>query len=280
MKRILFLAIPFSLAMGLLSSCSSVEKDETKNVAGDVHSSECLDTRSGKGGDDYEAPVPLIVLSKQGDILSCELHNFEYTCAPANTFNTVSNMSPSSNGMDTLSVYCKHTEGGLTTHCFCHFNIYFVVRDVKADTLWFRCRVPNDGYDDFEGAVRLKADSSVVIRPQKHLFDDWYLEGYGSNEYFQEIPEDSYYGDYHIRLNPDRTMSGQNLCNTIYGTFELDGQSFVFTSFGGTEVGCFEEAASFFNENIRKVNRYLIDENARLRLYYSESEYFRFRMMR
>ena len=87
-------------------------------------------------------------------------------------------------------------------------------------------------------------------------------------------------GDYYIRLNPDRTMNGQNLCNTIYGTFELDGQSFVFTSLGGTKVGCFEETASFFDENIRKVYRYLIDENARLRLYYAEREYFRFSIMR
>lgn len=173
MKRNLFLAIPFSLAMGLLSSCSSVEnsveKDETNNVAGDVYSSECLDTRSGE--EDYEAPIPLIVLSKQGDILSCELLNFEYTCGPANSFDAISNMSPSSNGMDTLSVVCMRPVGGIRARCLCHFNIHFVMRDVKADTLWFKCRVPNYGYDDFEGEVRLNADSSVVVRPQKCLFD-------------------------------------------------------------------------------------------------------------
>ena len=277
MKRNLILAICLSLIMGLLSSCSSAEKDDTKNIAGDVYSSECMDTRSGEDG--TEAPIPLIVLSKQGDILSCELHNFEYTCAPANTFDVIPDMSPSSNGLDTLSVYCKHTEGGLSTRCLCHFNVYFVVRDVKADTLWFKCRVPNDGYDDFEGEVRLNTGSSVIIRPQKYLFDEWYLEGYGSDEDFQEMPEDSYYGDYYIRLNPDLTMRGKNLCNTINGTYELDGQSFRFTSFGGTKLGCFEEAASFFDENMRKVYRYLIDDKARLRLYYTDSEYFRFRTM-
>ena len=78
-------------------------------------------------------------------------------------------MSLSSNGMDTLSVYCRHTEGGFTTRCLCHFNIYFVVRDVKADTLWLKCRVPNDGYDDFESEVRLNADSSVVIWPRTYV---------------------------------------------------------------------------------------------------------------
>ena len=67
--------------------------------------------------------------------------------------------------------------------------------------------------------------------------------------------------------------------NTIYGTFELDGQSFVFTSLGGSKAGCFDDTALFFDENIRKVSGYLIDENARLRLYYSGSEYLRFRTM-
>jgi len=49
------------------------------------------------------------------------------------------------------------------------FNIYFVVRDVKADTLWLKCRVPNYGYDDFEGEVRLDADSSMVIWPRTYV---------------------------------------------------------------------------------------------------------------
>ena len=278
MKRNLFLAIPFSLAMGLLPSCSSVEKDEAKNVAGDVYSSECLDTRSGE--DENEVPIPLIVLSKHGDILSCELLNFEYTCAPANTFNTVSNMSPSSNGMDTLSVYCKHTEGGLTTRCLCHFNIYFVVRDVKADTLWLKCRVPNDGYDDFEGEVRLNADSSVVIRPQKHLFGEWYLEGYGSVSDFRLVEQDEESPDYFITLTADSTMQGRSLCNTIYGKFECDGQSFRFTSFGGTKVGCQSEIenpeSSFFN-TLPKVSRYSIGKDSQLRLYYADDRFCQFR---
>ena len=67
------------------------------------------------GEEGYEEHVPLIVLSKQGDILSGELRNFEYTCAPTNTFEVFSKISPSYQGMDTLSVYCEHPKGGLTT---------------------------------------------------------------------------------------------------------------------------------------------------------------------
>lgn len=276
MKRIVLYFFPFtlSLVMCLWTSCSSSSENvETTTLDGDTYSSECLDTRSGEEG--YEEHVPLIVLSKQGDILSGELRNFEYTCAPANTFEVFSKISPSYQGMDTLSVYCEHPKGGLTTRCYCHFNIYFVVRDVKADTLWFKCRVSHDGYESFEGIVRLNADSSVVIRPRKYLFQRWYLTGYGSDDDFHEVSEKNhYYVNYCINLNYDGTMEGVSLCNTIYGTYSFDEHSFRFTTFGGTKVDC-EESAMPFYENLPKVSHYVLDEEGFLRLYYSDSEYLR-----
>ena len=276
MKRIVLYFFPFtlSLVMCLWTSCSSSSENvETTTVGGDTYSSGCLDTRSGEEG--YEEHVPLIVLSKQGDILSGELRNFEYTCAPANTFEVFSKISPSYQGMDTLSVYCEHPKGGLTTRCYCHFNIYFVVRDVKADTLWFKCRVSHGGYESFEGIVTLNTDSSVVIRPRKYLYQRWYLTGYGSDDDFHEIPkENHYYEDYCINLNYDGTMEGNSLCNTIYGTYTFDEQSFRFTTFGGTKEDCVEPAMPFC-ENLSKVSRYVLDEKGFLRLYYSDSEYLR-----
>ena len=47
----------------------------------------------------------------------------------------------------------------------------------------------------------------------------------------------------------------------------------------GTKVGCFEETTVFFDDHLPKVSWNLIDDNGRLRLYYSESEYLRFRTM-
>ena len=272
MKKTCFMFISLSLIAGLWVACSSDGEKAGKGYDDhNVRSSGCLDTRG-----DEEVCAPFIVLKKEGDIISGEFHNFQSDCITPN-FIIESDLKNSASGMDTLEIFCKRGESDVFSDCRCHFNIYFVVRDVKADSLWLKCWLPNSGYDNsFEGEVRLNADSSVVLRPQKHLFDDWCLEGYGSDGKFQEIPKDSCYY-YIICLSSDHAMSGTNLCNTIYGTFELDGQSFTFTSYGGSEVLCVGETAQFFDENMQKVYRYLIDENARLRLYYSESEYLRFR---
>ena len=109
------------------------------------------------------------------------------------------------------------------------------------------------------------------------LFQRWVLDGYGSDGDVKEVEQNADEYDYYITLTADNTMKGKSRCNIIYGTFSCDGLSFKFTSFGGTKMGCFVEPAMSFYDNLPNVSRYVIDKDARLRLYYSDNEFFRFR---
>ena len=120
-------------------------------------------------------------------------------------------------------------------------------------------------------------DQETSATPE--LFQTWLLDGYGNDSDFRQMAQSGEEYDYYITLAPGDTMEGRSRCNVIYGKYRCDGRSFVFTYISGTKVGCFEETTVFFDAHLPKVSRYKIDNNARLRLYYSESEYLRFRTM-
>ena len=118
------------------------------------------------------------------------------------------------------------------------------------------------------------------IKGNATLFQKWVLDGYGSEADFRLAEQNEEDPDYFITLSADSTMQGRSLCNIIYGKFECDGQSFRFTSFGGTKMGCQSELenpeSSFFN-TLPKVSRYSIGKDSRLRLYYTEDRFCQFR---
>ena len=164
MRKIFFLF--FFCIAGLWTACSSSDGDNVGkgHEDHDVLSSGCLDTRSG--GDDYEEPEPFIVLAKEGDIVSCELHNFEYNCYVYD-FSVVSDLTKASDGMDSLYVEAIRVEGPdpLDMRCLCHYNIYFAIRDVMSDEMYFLCKVPNREYFNYEGIVSFKEDSTIILHP-------------------------------------------------------------------------------------------------------------------
>lgn len=274
-----------SCLLGLWLSCASsdVDKADASYDGHNVTNSGCLRTRSGSYG--FEEPEPFIVLTKEGSIVSCELHNYDYNCF-SSIFKVDSEIRESSDGPDTLAVNCWAVKGELQAHCTCQFNIYFVVRDVKADELYLKCVVSSFGYVPFEGMVSFKDSSTVTLHPvlsewgyylkTQIVYRKWVLEGYGSEEAFRQVASDGTQDEYYIKLYPDSTMEGRSLCNEIHGTYECHGPTFTFNSFGSTKAYCADETAQAFEANLPKVRLYNLDDDCRMLLYYSDKEFFRF----
>lgn len=151
--------------LGVFTACSSsAEEGAGKESSREVMASGCLDTRSD--GEDYEKPAPSIVLAKEGDIVSCQLFNFEYNCFVYD-FNVVSDLQKAFDGTDSLSVKAVLVDGSepLDFRCLCHYNISFVIRNVTADKVRFHCAVPNRGYSNYDGTVTFSKGNTVVLTP-------------------------------------------------------------------------------------------------------------------
>lgn len=285
MKRQNTILIFLCSLAGMWISCSSSDGDRAEKDYDEhnVMSSGCLNTRTDAFG--FEEPEPYIVLNKEGNIISCELHNYDSNCISPE-FKVDSEIKKSTDGLDTLTIDCRRVETDIRAHCTCQFNIYFVVRDVETDELFLKCGVSSYGYTPYEGMVSFKDSSTVTLYPMltskgyyektQILYREWVLEGYGSEDNFRPVEQGDDESRYFITLNPDSTMEGRNLCNDIHGTFECHGTHFTFDSYGGSKVYCIDEAAHVIDEKLPKVNRYLVDDELRLCLYYSGNEFFRF----
>lgn len=167
MKNLFVFFVSLSCVSGMLTGCSSDDDGGDKKSSRDIYASGCLDTRS----DDevYEEPEPYIVLAKEGGIVSCELHNFEYHCFVYD-FDVVTELNRATDGMDSLymKVIRVTTPYSYDFRCRCHYNINFVIRDVMSDEMRFHCWVPNRNYDDYDGVVSFKESSIVVLNLMGH----------------------------------------------------------------------------------------------------------------
>ena len=120
----------------------------------DIQNSGCL---AMTRGEEYVEPVPTIVLTKEGSLLSVQLLNLESNCATAD-FIVKSNISGGSDGTPcsvNVSV-TPYLPGDEVANCMCPYNVSFTVHDVEANSFYLKCWW-------YEGMVTLEDGEPLVL---------------------------------------------------------------------------------------------------------------------
>ncbi|MBR5038503.1 MAG: leucine-rich repeat domain-containing protein, partial [Prevotella sp.] len=153
MKKLLFLSILMLLPM--LASAQTVS---------DVQNSGCLYKTRG----DESQSVPTIVLTKEGNILSVQLLNYDSNCGTAD-FNVSSDISSGNDGETcTLSVsVVPVVPEGEEMDCYCPYNVSFTVRDLEPNSFYFNCWW-------YEGLVELTEGEPLVL---EDVYEDVTIDG-------------------------------------------------------------------------------------------------------
>ena len=106
-------------------------------TVGDIQNSGCL---SQTRGEDAE-PVPTIVLTKEGSVLSVQLLNYTENCGTTD-FNVTSSLSGDNNsGPCSLTVNVEPVipQGPQGYWCECPFNVSFTVHDLEPNRFYLDC---------------------------------------------------------------------------------------------------------------------------------------------
>ena len=141
MKKLLFL---FTLMLfSMLASAQTVS---------DVQNSGCTARARGAAG---EGPVPTIMLTKEGNILSVEVLNYEANCCTDN-FHVTSNINSGSDGSPSSLSISVVPVGALDCDCECPFNVSFTIRDLEPNSFYLKCWW-------YEGLVELTNGVPLVL---------------------------------------------------------------------------------------------------------------------
>ena len=141
MKKLLFL---FTLMLfPMLASAQTVS---------DVQNSGCTARARGAAG---EGPVPTIVLTKEDNILSVEVLNYEANCCTDN-FHVTSNINGGSDGSPSSLSISVVPVGALDCDCECPFNVSFTIRDLEPNSFYLKCWW-------YEGLVELTNGVPLVL---------------------------------------------------------------------------------------------------------------------
>ena len=141
MKKLLFI---FTLMLfPMLASAQTVS---------DVQNSGCTARARGAAG---EGPVPTIMLTKEGNILSVEVLNYEANCCTDN-FHVTSNINGGSDGSPSSLSISVVPVGALDCDCECPFNVSFTIRDLEPNSFYLKCWW-------YEGLVELTNGVPLVL---------------------------------------------------------------------------------------------------------------------
>ena len=141
MKKLLFI---FTLMLfPMLASAQTVS---------DVQNSGCTARARGTAG---EGPVPTIMLTKEGNILSVEVLNYEANCCTDN-FHVTSNINSGSDGSPSSLSISVVPVGALDCDCECPFNVSFTIRDLEPNSFYLKCWW-------YEGLVELTNGVPLVL---------------------------------------------------------------------------------------------------------------------
>ncbi len=97
----------------------------------------------------------------------------------------------------------------------------------------------------------------------------WNLVGYGSEESFKTFD----YG--YLTFYPDGTLEGRGYLNELNGYYCCHGDN-IKLSYSSTKIGYTDGELYYFEENLKKTERYCFPAKGRLRLFYSENDFFEF----
>ena len=153
MKKLLSLFILMLLPM--LASAQTVS---------DVENSGC--TARARGAE-YEEPVPTIILTKEGSVLSMEVQNYISNCATAD-FDVKSSISEGSDGAPfSLTINVIPITGEVLADCVCPFNVSFLVRDLEPNSFYLNCWW-------YKGQVELTEGEPLVL---EDAYEDVVVDG-------------------------------------------------------------------------------------------------------
>lgn len=146
----------------MLASLTMLAQDEL--AVEDIKNSGCLTQTRGGESD----PLPTIVLTKEGNILSVQLLNFESNCVTADFIvtSTISGASGATPCSVNVSV-TPYLPGDILASCECPYNISFTLRDLEANTFYLKCWW-------YEGLVTLEESKPLVLEDiwEKVTVDD------------------------------------------------------------------------------------------------------------
>ena len=174
--------------------------------------------------EDYVEPIPTIVLTKEGSIISMQLLNYESNCATAD-FIVKSNISGGNDGMPcsvNVSV-TPYLPGDILPTCTCPYNVSFTLRDLVANTFYLNCWW-------YEGLVSLVEGKPLVL---------------------EDIWEETTINDvrYILRKGLDRAMLANG--SSCKGEFRIPSElSYEGKTYSVTSIG---ESAFSNNKNLTKV---------------------------
>ena len=121
--------------------------------------------------DDWQEPIPTIILMKEGSILSVEVQNYTSNCATYD-FVVKSSMSEGSDGSPcSLSVNVTPVLPEEITNCECPFNVSFTVRDFEPNSFYLDCWW-------YKGLVELKEGEPLVL---EDVYEDATVDGMNFN---------------------------------------------------------------------------------------------------
>ena len=156
MKRTLFF-----MACVLASLTMSAQDDLT---VGDIQNSGCLRETRGEGSE----PLPTIVLTKEGSVLSVQLLNYESVCGTSD-FKVTPTVNDGKDG-DPLSVSISvvpYIYGDELPDCYCPYNVSFTVHDWEAKSFYLSCWW-------YEGLVTLEEGKPLVL---EDIYEEATIDG-------------------------------------------------------------------------------------------------------
>ena len=127
----------------------------------DVENSGCVREARGPKSE----PVPTIILTKEGSVLSVQLLNYQSDCCTED-FNVTSNISGGSNGEPcSIAISVVPVYGGCD--CICPYNVSFIVRDLEPNSFYLNCWW-------YKGQVELTEGEPLVLEGEPLVLEDAY----------------------------------------------------------------------------------------------------------
>ena len=156
-----------------------------------IQNSGCLSQTRGEESE----PIPTIVLTKEGSVLSVQLLNYDSNCATTD-FNVTSIVNGGNDDVNggnddelyfvNISVVPRLPDGELPT-CFCPYNVSFTLRDLEPNSFYFFCWWYNGYLELTEGEPYVMAiiddiyyhllpsinEAEVISHPRSYLGNNY-----------------------------------------------------------------------------------------------------------
>ena len=136
--------------------------------------------------------------------------------------------------------------------------------------------------EDASAANDYIADKSLLCQSWQ-----WQCIGYGNEASFHEIPDslrnpsDDPYRRFLVRFSPDGSIRGQDAVNGFLGTYRCDGSRLAIEDVFVTQIyDPHAEESRQFTQHLVSAIRYGIKDGRLLRIYYSETEYLLFEIIK